>query len=615
MCGFAGFFDAEESLNEEKYLWMALARRMAQRIAHRGPDGKGAHVSAHCALAHVRLAVMDPENGAQPMTCMDGPFKVTITYNGEIYNADELRAELSGHGYSFETGCDTEVVLKSYLCFGPACVEKLNGIFAFAVDDTRNERVFLCRDRFGVKPLFYTFSGSRLVFASEIKALFEYPGVRPLLGRTGISEIFGLGPARTPGCGVFEDIREILPGHAAVFGRDGFSEYPYFRLEARPFTDDYDTAVQKVRALLEDIVSRQLVSDVPLCTFLSGGLDSSAVTAIAAAQCRDRGLPLHTYSFEYQENARYFAPSDYQPDRDAPWAEKVGALLQTEHHTLICDNDRLADLLTDAVIARDLPGMADIDASLLYFCRTVKKQHTVAVCGECADEIFAGYPWFFRRHPAGLFPWSPDLSKRVRLLRPEVAVEAQIEDYVRERYRETVDAVPVLRGESAENRRFREMTFLNLYWFMAALLERKDRCSMYSGLEVRVPYADHRLVSYVFNTPQEIRAPQGVAKGLLRDACRGLLPDEILLRKKSPYPKTHSPRYEQVIRERLNDVLRDPEQPIHRLLSKEASHDLLQARFDYGKPWFGQLMAGPQLMAYLLQVNIWMNRYKIKVVL
>lgn len=356
MCGFAGFFDAEESLNEEKYLWMALARRMAQRIAHRGPDGKGAHVSAHCALAHVRLAVMDPENGAQPMTCMDGPFKVTIAYNGEIYNADELRAELSGHGYSFETGCDTEVVLKSYLCFGPACVEKLNGIFAFAVDDTRNERVFLCRDRFGVKPLFYTFSGSRLVFASEIKALFEYPGVRPLLGRTGICEIFGLGPARTPGCGVFENIREILPGHAAVFGRDGFSEYPYFRLEARPFTDDYDTAVQKVRALLEDIVSRQLVSDVPLCTFLSGGLDSSAVTAIAAAQCRDRGLPLHTYSFEYQENARYFAPSDYQPDRDAPWAEKVGALLKTEHHTLLCDNDRLADLLTDAVIAETCPA-------------------------------------------------------------------------------------------------------------------------------------------------------------------------------------------------------------------------------------------------------------------
>ena len=324
-------------------------------------------------LAHERLSIVDPQSGGQPLYSPDR--KQILAVNGEIYNHRDIRTKYAGK-YDFQTGSDCEVILALYKDKGIRFLEELNGIFAFAVDDTRNERVFLCRDRFGVKPLFYTFSGSRLVFASEIKALFEYPGVRPLLGRTGICEIFGLGPARTPGCGVFENIREILPGHAAVFGRDGFSEYPYFRLEARPFTDDYDTAVQKVRALLEDIVSRQLVSDVPLCTFLSGGLDSSAVTAIAAAQCRDRGLPLHTYSFEYQENARYFAPSDYRPDRDAPWAEKAGALLQTEHHTLICDNDRLADLLTDAVIARDLPGMADIDASLLYFCRTVKKTAT-----------------------------------------------------------------------------------------------------------------------------------------------------------------------------------------------------------------------------------------------
>ncbi len=613
MCGFAGFFDREEALTDEKYLWMALVRRMAQRIAHRGPDDRGAHVSGYCALAHVRLAVMDPENGAQPMTFVQDGFPCTIAYNGEIYNAQELKDELAGHGYSFETNCDTEVVLKSYLCFGPACVEKLNGIFAFAVDDERNNRVFLCRDRFGVKPLFYAFSESRLVFASEIKALFEYPGIRPELGRTGICEIFGVGPARTPGCGVFENIHEIRPGHAAIFDRDGFSEYPYFTLEARPYTDDYETSVRKVRELLEDIVERQLISDVPLCTFLSGGLDSSVITAIAAHKRRARGLPLATYSFEYTGNETFFSPTSYQPDRDEPWAEKVSALLGTEHKTLICDNDRLPDFLTDAVIAKDLPGMADIDASLLYFCREVKKQHTVAVCGECADEVFAGYPWFHRSNPEGVFPWSPTLSLRTSLLDPEIAEAVQVENYVQERYRETIDAVPVLRGESAENRRFRELSYLNLYWFMATLLDRKDRCSMYSGLEVRVPYADHRLIGYVFNTPRDIRAPHGVVKGLLRDACRGLLPVDVLYRKKSPYPKTHNPRYEQALKKRLDAVLQDPEQPIHKLLAEDTVHALLHETFDYGKPWFGQLMAGPQMLAYLLQINTWLNRYKVRI--
>ncbi|MGN0479205.1 MAG: asparagine synthase (glutamine-hydrolyzing) [Hominenteromicrobium sp.] len=615
MCGFAGFFDREEPLTDEKYLWMALARRMAGRIAHRGPDDRGVHVSASCALAHVRLAVMDPANGAQPMTFMQDGFSYTIAYNGEIYNADELRDELRGYGYSFQTNCDTEVVLKSYMCFGEPCAEKLNGIFAFAVDDERLGRVFLCRDRFGVKPLFYTFSGSRLVFASEIKALFEYPGIRPEIGRTGICEVFGIGPARTPGCGVFENIREIRPGHCAHFDRDGFSEYAYFTLEARPYTDDYDTSVRTVRELLDDIVQRQLVSDVPLCTFLSGGLDSSIITAIAAEKRRARGQSLQTYSFEYSGNEAYFEPSSYQPDRDEPWAEKVAALLGTEHTQLICGSGRLADFLTDAVIAKDLPGMADIDASLVCFCREVKRNHVVAVCGECADEVFAGYPWYHRKNPEGVFPWSPELSVRTALLKPELAHAAGIEAYARERCQETLDAVPVLRGESAENRRFRELTYLNLYWFMATLLERKDRCSMYSGLEVRVPYADHRLIQYVFNTPRDIRAPHGVVKGLLRDAGRGLLPDDVLDRKKSPYPKTHNPHYEQILKKRLSDILCDPEQPIHALLSEEAVQGLLHETFDYGHPWFGQLMAGPQLLAYLIQINIWLNRYKIRITL
>lgn len=613
MCGFAGFCDYTESLEEEKYLWMALCRRMAGRIAHRGPDSRGAHVSAHCALGHVRLAVIDPGKGAQPMTVRREEGDYTIAYNGELYNAPELRKELEGRGFSFETDCDTEVVLKAYLCYGADCPEKFNGIFAFAIDDAPGNRTFLCRDRFGVKPLFYTTQGNRLAFGSEIKALFEFPGVNPVLGREGLCEVLGLGPARTPGHGVFEGIREMKPGCWAMFSRDGFLEKSYFELQALPHTEDYESTVQKVRELLIDTVERQLVSDVPLCTFLSGGLDSSVVTAIAARALEKQGQKLSTYSFEFEGNDQFFTPSSFQPERDEDWAKKVSALLGTKHTTLLCGNRRLEESLYEGVIAKDLPGMSDIDGSLLYFCGQVKQGHTVALCGECADEIFGGYPWFHKPEmfDGAHFPWSDNLDTRKSLLKPELQEALRMEEYVSTRLQETLEAVPDLRGESARERRMRQISYLNIKWFMATLLDRKDRCSMANGLEVRVPYADHRLAQYVFNVPWEYKCPQGVAKGLLRDAARGLLPEEVLGRKKSPYPKTYDPRYEEILRKKLFIILQDSLQPLHKILSEKAVSDLLESRFDYGKPWFGQLMAGPQMLAYLIQINYWMLHYNI----
>ena len=613
MCGFAGFSDYTDALTEERYLWLALARRMAGRIAHRGPDDRGAHVSPHCALAHARLAILDPDHGAQPMTVLRDGREITIAYNGEIYNAPELRDRLRGEGVAFSTGCDTEVVLQAYLRWGTACAEKLNGIFAFAVDDALEQRTFLCRDPFGVKPLFLTRQGDRLVFGSEIKALLEYPGVRPTVGREGLCEIFGLGPARTPGCGVFRGISELKPGHWAVFDREGYREETYFRLEAAPFPDTYDQAVERVRALLLDTVDRQLASDVPLCTFLSGGLDSSVVTAIAAEKLRRQGSRLSTYSFEFVGNEEHFKPSAYQPDRDQAWAEKVSAALGTEHTTLYCTSRELIDALFEAVLAKDLPGMADVDGSLLHYCRQVKERHKVALCGECADEIFGGYPWFHRRelYDGTAFPWSNNLDLRASLLKPELRQALGLEEYVAARLQESLARVPALPDDTPDQRRMRQLSHLNVEWFMATLLDRKDRCSMWSGLEVRVPYADPRLARYVVNAPWEIKCPQGRAKGLLRDAARGLLPEEVLQRRKSPYPKTYDPAYELALKEKLRLVLQDSAQPLHRLLDASVVAGLLGETFDYGRPWFGQLMAGPQLLAYLLQVNYWLLRYHV----
>lgn len=613
MCGFAGFSDYLQGLPGPPNHWLDIARRMARRISHRGPDEQGVHFSSHCALAHARLAVMDLKNGQQPMSLPWQGGEVTIAYNGEVYNAPELRRELEGRGFSFKTACDTEVVLAAYLAWGPGCAEKLNGIFAFAVDDPLEQRTVLCRDRFGVKPLFYTLREGRLVFASEIKALFEYPGVRPVVGKEGLREIFGLGPARTPGCGVFEGIRELKPGHLAVFDRQGFRELAYFDLEAQPLELSYQQAVEQVRDLLTDAVRRQLKSDVPLCTFLSGGLDSSLVTAIAAKSLGELGEKLDTYSFEFEGNSQWFTPSSFQPDRDQDWAERVSTILGTDHTTLLCTSRELADSLKEAVIAKDLPGMADVDGSLLRFCRQVKRRHTVALCGECADEIFGGYPWFHRRemYDGKHFPWSNNLDLRAGLLRPEIRTELDLEGHVSQRLEETLAQVPTLPGESEEQVRARQLSYLNIHWFMSTLLDRKDRCSMVSGLEVRVPYADHRLAQLVYNIPWEYRCRGGEPKALLRDAGAGLLPEEILHRRKSPYPKTHNPSYEALVKEQLLSVLRDRSQPIHKLLSEETVTGLLGQTFDYGRPWFGQLMAGPQLLAYLLQINFWLSHYQI----
>lgn len=613
MCGFAGFADFGQGLVQPPQLSLDLVRRMVRRIAHRGPDGQGAHLSQNCALAHARLAVIDPKNGQQPLSLPWQGRQVTIAYNGELYNALELRRDLEALGFSFSTRCDTEVALAAYLAWGLDCPRRFNGIFALAVDDPAAGRAFLCRDPFGVKPLFYTLREGRLVFASEIKALFEYPGVRPVVGKEGLREIFGLGPARTPGCGVFEGIRELKPGHLAVFDRQGFRELAYFDLEAQPLELSYQQAVERVRDLLTDAVRRQLKSDVPLCTFLSGGLDSSLVTAIAAKSLGELGEKLDTYSFEFEGNSQWFRPSSFQPDRDQDWAERVSTICGTDHTTLLCTSRELADSLKEAVIAKDLPGMADVDGSLLRFCRQVKRRHTVALCGECADEIFGGYPWFHRRemYDGRHFPWSNNLDLRAGILRPEIRTELDLEGHVSQRLEETLARVPTLPGESEEQVRARQLSYLNIHWFMSTLLDRKDRCSMVSGLEVRVPYADHRLAQLVYNIPWEYRCRGGEPKALLRDAGAGLLPEEVLHRRKSPYPKTHNPSYEALVKEQLLSVLRDRSQPIHKLLSEETVTGLLGQTFDYGRPWFGQLMAGPQLLAYLLQINFWLAHYQI----
>lgn len=615
MCGICGFCDF--SRDNGTPAWRETGRQMGETLNHRGPDGKGLWQGADCVLVHRRLSVMDPSRGRQPMTKTVDGREYVLVYNGELYNAPALRRELEGEGWSFETSCDTEVLLCALISWGEETAQRLEGIFAFAFWDAARRRLLCCRDRFGVKPFFYAWQDGAFVFASELKALFEYPGLTPRLGQDGLREVLGIAPARTAGVGVFEGVEELLPATWMSITPGQVETRRYWQLVSRPHQDDYETTVERVRELLTGAIRRQLASDVPLCTFLSGGLDSSVITAVAARTYDEDGRPpLETYSFDYVGNEKFFHTSAFQPDADAPYVQKMAAAFHTRHRILTCDIPSLANLLEEAMAARDLPGMADVDSSLLYFCRQVAKDHVVALSGECADEVFGGYPWFEREDmlSADTFPWCPDLAPRREVFDRGLWSSLQVEDYVQARYRQSLDACPRLEGEHPGEARRREVGWLSLNWFMARLLERKDRMSMASGLEVRVPFCDHHLVEYVWNIPWRMKAMNGQRKQVLRDAAAGLLPEEVRTRPKSPYPKTHDPLYEQLVRAKLAAVLEDSNSPIRPLVDAAALRaGLMASAGDYGRPWFGQLMAGPQMLAYLVQLNAWMEKFHLSV--
>lgn len=613
MCGITGWIDWARDLTRQ----LPIIENMTATMIPRGPDASGVWLTAHCALGHRRLSVMDPENGAQPMSRAYGERSFTIVYNGEIYNAVELRKELEQRGHRFQTRCDTEVLLIAYIEWGKACVERLNGIFAFAVWDEKEETLFLARDRLGVKPLFYAEVNGMFLFGSEPKAILAHPDFQPAVGVEGLAEIFIIGPARTPGHGIYEHMAELKPGKCMVYDRNGAHIQTYWELVSQPHPDDVDTTAGKIRELLLDTMIRQLISDVPVCTLLSGGLDSSALTAIAANHYRETGKgTLQTYSIDYTDNDKYFQVTSFQPNSDGPWIKRMTEYLRTEHHQIEFDTPELVESLKNAVWARDFPGMADVDGSLYLFCREIKRGATVAISGEAADEIFGGYPWFHREDAlnAETFPWALTIKERIDLLSPELIGLIRPQEYVSARYRQALTEVPHLDGEDNRQRRMREISYLNITRFMPTLLDRKDRMSMAVGLEVRVPFCDHRLVEYVWNTPWEIKTAGDREKGILRRALKGILPDDVLTRKKSPYPKTHNPNYLAAMRRWVSDILHDPSSPVLPFIDTKRFRELASSDSSaFHLPFFGQLMNLPQTLAYIAQVDVWLRTYKVSI--
>ena len=507
------------------------------------------------------------------------------------------------------------MVLNAFAVFGSECVYKFNGIFAFAIWDEKKRRLFFARDRIGVKPFFYTAENGRFLFASEIKGILAASEKQPELDARGVMEIMLIGPGRTPGYGVFKGVEELKPACCGFFDENGLRLHEYWRLEDREHTESFEETVEHVRFLVTDSIRRQLVSDVPLGTFLSGGLDSSLISSVASRVMKEEGKTLKTFTVNYRDNDRYFKASKFQPGSDSQFVGKMVDYLGCESHMIEIDTPELVSALFEAVKARDLPGMADVDSSLLLFCREIKKHVTVALSGECADEIFGGYPWY--RDPTirekDGFPWAQSTAYRGSFIRREFTSQIDPQEYVQQKYNATVQSTSKLKDLSPLESRMKEMVNLNHHWFMQTLLDRKDRMSMYSGLEVRVPFCDWRIAEYLYSVPWEYKDYRSYEKGLLREAMKDYLPEEILWRKKSPYPKTHHPAYLAAVTRLLDELVWDSSAPIWQIVRRDKAAGLINAP-NNPQPWYGQLMTTPQTIAYLLQVNYWLQQYNIRLV-
>ncbi|MGI6870903.1 asparagine synthase (glutamine-hydrolyzing) [Amycolatopsis sp. 3B14] len=571
MCGITGWVSFETDLTQRREVLDAMTGTMACR----GPDDSGTWIAPHTALGHRRLAIIDLPGGRQPMSVTTPAGEVAMVYSGEAYNFTELRRELEGKGHTFRTDSDTEVVLHGYLEWGESVADHLNGMYAFAIWDARDEKLVMIRDRMGIKPFYYYPTRDGVLFGSEPKAILANPAAKRIVDADGLRELFSF--TKQPGWSLWHGMSEVEPGTIVRVDRDGVHTRTYWKLEAREHTDDQETTVARVRELMTDIVHRQLVADVPRCVLLSGGLDSSAITGLAAARLREEGEQLRTFSVDFVGQEENFKPDEMRNTPDSPFIRDVAKLVGSAHQDVVLDPAALTDpAVRRAVLtARDIPaGLGDMDTSLYLLFKAIRAESTVALSGESADEVFGGYRWFHDEtaRNADTFPWlafRTGVQDGGNLLRSDVSRKLDLDGYIADQYRTALAQVEHLDGVSAEERRMREVCHLHLTRMVRALLDRKDRASMAVGLEVRVPFCDHRLVEYVYNTPWSLKTFDGREKSLLRHATKHVLPQSVVDRVKSPYPSTQDPGYAAALQQQAKEVLATPGDPVFELASRE----------------------------------------------
>lgn len=617
MSSIAGFFQPNTIYSKENEFCIKTIHDMSQALIHRGPDEQSFYYFPQGAFnQNFLLASYIPgtfRHEMQPVTRNYKDNSYTLLFDGFISNPEEIAMDLEVHQFHTEKMSLEELLLFSFLQHGTDFIKRLRGSFALAVFDQNQKTLYLFRDALGLRPLFYCHRANTLIFASEIKGLFQYPGIEPVLTQEGLTELLALGPARRPGNAIFDGIFEVKPGHFLTFGKDIFLEEAFHHFEIREHKDSYIDTFDNITYLLNQSFNSLKPSVMPVSCLLSGGLDSSIVTAQLA---KSQETALSTYSLEFDNSRQFFKANAFQPSLDAPFVEEMVSYLGTKHTVYNCNNKNQFDYLKKSVIAHDLPAMADVDSSYLYFCEKVGTQHKIVFTGECADEIFCGYPWYHNfNESSDTFPWTKDFSPRTSLLNDDIILKLNLEECARNAYNEASNQIDADRHLNPIDAHHHKTFYLTIRYFMQTLVNRGDRAAAINNMDARMPFAHQELTEYLFNVPLTMQAKNGERKHLLREYANTLLPEEIRLRKKSPYPKTYDPGYEAMVNNELLNELRKPDCPLHAILHREKAENFCRQVKDLGRPWYGQLMAGPQLVAYYLQILYWLQEYKIKILI
>lgn len=618
MSSIAGFFHPNLTFPKDNENCNKTIQAMSDALIKRGPDSKNIHVFPHGRFCHnaLRCELLHPDIpcGMQPFTGHFHKNSYTLLYDGMITNLPELKYEMEKESVLTDKLTQEELLLCAFLHYGPDFVKKLSGAFAIAVYDERKNLLYLFRDQLGLRPLFYTLTKRMLVFASEPKGLFAYPGITPALDDRGLNELLSMGPAHTPGNGIFHNISEVKPGHYICYGSRHLFTERYHQFRIKEHTDSYNDTLDHIKELLDHSIKVFSDTNAPSASLLSGGLDSSFISAKLAALSPD--VPIDTYAFDFAGSSKFFQANSFQPALDAPYVQKMQESLQSHHESLTCGNGELFEYLEASVTAHDMPAMADVDSSLIYFCSQIAPNHSIVFTGECADELFCGYPWYHRQemYEASTFPWTRDISLRNELLREDLTDRLQMENYIHTQYMASCNEIGLNGMDTPPELLHRKTFYLTVRYFMQTLADRMDRAAGCCSINARMPFADLALAEYLFNIPYTMQTKDGEVKHLLRCCATGVLPEDIRCRKKSPYPKTYDPGYESFLVAALQKVIADDNSPLLSLVDAKKLQAFCYNPKDLGKPWFGQLMAGPQLLAYYLQINYWITKYGIKII-
>ena len=590
MSGIAGIFDDTHQITNQ----VSIFERMIESMKHRGRYNS-IYIDHHVSLMQVSNEISNKVMNYQ---------HYYIVFDGKCFNVDEIKEHLIQKGIN-NFNNDLEIILILYSLYKEKCLDYMHGHFSFVIYDKNEQSLFLVRDRLGVKPLFYTFVDKILVFASEIKTLLTYPLIQTIIDESNIHQMAYLGPGRIEGETYFNNIFELKPGEAAIYKKNHFIRQSYYELKSKLHIDNYEDTLLNIRNIVTESIESQLKDLDDFGCFLSGGLDSSVIVAVASNYLKNQNKRLKTYSLEFKDNDTNFKPSFYQPSLDASYIQLMINKYDLDHKVITLTNDDLLESLYTAVDARDLPGMGDIDSSLLCFCKKVKEEVDVVFSGECSDEIFGGYPWFKEKYDT--FPWNKNIELKNLLLNDEY--QSEYKKYIDYLYDEVLLNTHINEFDFENDIQYKQMLQMNIHYFMQTLIDRNDRMSSAVGLDVRVPFCDINIFNYVYSIPKCFKTVNPLEKGILRDAFKDILPIEIIERKKCPFPKTYDPAYLECLRNELYQL--NNNSPLWKIYNRELVLKYLNV--ENNEPWYGQLMTIPQTIAYFLQMNYWLKKYKIQI--